>query len=194
MRHDPDYIIIGEMRDGATVETALKAAESGHTVISTIHADTAIQTLERLRSFMPVERARSSTYTLSQQIRAILNQRLIRTLCHSCCKKRTAGEVLDAHKLQKLELEKLDVVHLQNQEGCDLCNRTGILGRTLLLEALLIDTPLSKRDPIFHALIENVNDVAKEDGVTYYRRLDNLKSLVKEGLIDPNNALNQLDE
>lgn len=194
MRHDPDYIIIGEMRDGATVETALKAAESGHTVISTIHADTAVQTLERLRSFMPSERARSSTYTLSQQIRAILNQRLVRTLCHSCAQKYPAHEVLSADKIEKLELDAHTVVHLQNPNGCDLCNRTGILGRTLLLEALLIDTPLAKRDPIFHALMENVNDVAKEDGVTYYRRLDNLKSLVKEGLIDPNKALAQIDE
>lgn len=194
MRHDPDYIIIGEMRDGATVETALKAAESGHTVISTIHADTAVQTLERLRSFMPSERARSSTYTLSQQIRAILNQRLVRTLCHSCAQKYPAHEVLKPWQIEKLELEPHVVVHLQNPNGCDLCNRTGILGRTLLLEALLIDTPLSRRDPIFHALMENVNDVAKEEGVTYYRRLDNLKSLVKEGLIDPNKALAQIDE
>ena len=53
MRHDPDYIIIGEMRDADTVETSLRAAESGHTVISTIHADTALQTFERLRSLMP---------------------------------------------------------------------------------------------------------------------------------------------
>ncbi len=194
MRHDPDYIIIGEMRDGATVETALKAAESGHTVISTIHADTAVQTLERLRSFMPSERARSSTYTLSQQIRAILNQRLVRTLCHSCAQKYPAHEVLSPDKIERLELDAHTVVHLQNPNGCDLCNRTGILGRTLLLEALLIDTPLAKRDPIFHALMENVNNVALEDGVTYYRRLDNLKSLVKEGLIDPNKALAQIDE
>ena len=75
MRHDPDYIIIGEMRDADTVETSLKAAESGHTVISTIHADTALQTFERLRSLMPVARERSSTYTLAQQVRCILNQR-----------------------------------------------------------------------------------------------------------------------
>ena len=194
MRHDPDYIIIGEMRDGATVETALKAAESGHTVISTIHADTAVQTLERLRSFMPSERERSSTYTLSQQIRAILNQRLIRTLCRSCAQKHPAQDVLEPDQIERLELERSDIIRKQNTNGCDLCNRTGVLGRTLLLEALLIDTPLAKRDPIFHALMSNVNDVTHEDGVTYYRRLDNLKSLVKDGLIDPHKALIQLDE
>ena len=61
MRHDPDYIVIGEMRDSDTVETSLRAAESGHTVISTIHADTALQTFERLRSLMPASRERAST-------------------------------------------------------------------------------------------------------------------------------------
>ncbi|MCP5939776.1 Flp pilus assembly complex ATPase component TadA, partial [Klebsiella pneumoniae] len=90
----PDYIIIGEMRDGDTVETALRAAESGHTVISTIHADTALQTFERLRSLMPSARERSSTYTLSQQVKAIMNQRLIKTLCQGCAHKVTAADVL----------------------------------------------------------------------------------------------------
>lgn len=194
MRHDPDYIVIGEMRDGATVETSLKAAESGHTVISTIHADTAIQTLERLRSFMPIERERSSTYTLAQQIRAILNQRLIRTLCHSCAHKNAAKDVLSADDLERLELEPDDRVRTLNPNGCDLCNRSGILGRTLLLEALLIDTPLSRRDPIFHALMSNANEIAHQEGVIHYRRLDNLKGLVRDGLIDPQKALLQLDE
>jgi type II secretory ATPase GspE/PulE/Tfp pilus assembly ATPase PilB-like protein len=94
MRHDPDYIIIGEMRDMDTVETALRAAESGHTVISTVHADTALQTFERMRSLMPTERERSSTYTLSQQVRAILNQRLVKTLCQGCAHHHKIGEVL----------------------------------------------------------------------------------------------------
>jgi general secretion pathway protein E len=194
MRHDPDYIIIGEMRDGATVETSLKAAESGHTVISTIHADTAIQTLERLRSFMPIERERSSTYTLSQQIRAILNQRLIRTLCHSCAHKNAAKEVLSEDDIDRLDLDPDDRVRTINPNGCDLCNRSGILGRTLLLEALLINTPLSKRDPIFHALMSNANEIIHQEGVKHYSRLDNLKGLVREGLIDPKKALLQLDE
>ncbi|MCK5518578.1 MAG: Flp pilus assembly complex ATPase component TadA, partial [Alphaproteobacteria bacterium] len=125
MRHDPDYIIIGEMRDTATVETALKAAESGHTVVSTIHADTAVQTLERLRSFMPSERERSSTYTLSQQIRGVLNQRLVKTLCHSCSIKMMAKEVLSPEEMENLELMPEDIVRNHNPSGCDLCNHAG---------------------------------------------------------------------
>ncbi len=193
MRHDPDYIVIGEMRDGETVETALKAAESGHTVISTIHADTALQTLERLRSFMPSERERSSTYTLAQQVRMILNQRLIKTLCHSCSYKKMAGEVLEEHKLQALGLSRDDNVKILNASGCSLCSKTGILGRTLLLEVLIIDIPLSKRDPLFRALMSNVNDVLNIPGVSLISRQDSLLKLIKEGAIDPETAFSQLN-
>lgn len=194
MRHDPDYIIVGEMRDMLTVEAALKAAESGHTVVSTIHADTAMQTLERLRSFMPSERERSSTYTLSQQIRAILNQRLVKTLCHSCAVKSTAGETLAPEEMEKLEMQPDDPVTLHNTQGCDLCGRTGILGRVLLLEALLVDTPVSKRDAIFNALLHNVNDIAHQPGVRHITRHRGILDLVHDGLIDPKIALAMVDE
>jgi len=194
MRHDPDYIVIGEMRDMPTVETALKAAESGHTVISTIHADTAMQTLERLRSFMPAERERSSTYTLAQQIRAVLNQRLIKTLCHSCAVRTPAKDAMSAEDMENLNLQPTDVVCSYNQSGCDLCNRTGILGRALLLETLLIETPTSKRDLIFHALTSNVNDIAGQEGVTYISRRHGICELVRDGLIDPKTALVMIDE
>ena len=185
MRHDPDYIIIGEMRDQATVETALKAAESGHTVISTIHADTAVQTLERLRSFMPSERERSSTYTLSQQIRGILNQRLIKTLCHACANKVPASDMLNDEQIAELDLEKDSIVKTHNATGCDVCNRTGIHGRALLLEALIIDTPASQRDPVFHALMHNVNDILHLDHVKHISRAIGVRQLVSDGLIDP---------
>jgi len=92
MRHDPDYIIIGEMRDADTVETSLRAAESGHTVISTVHADTALQTFERMRSLMPADAQRASTFTLAQQVRAILNQRLVRTICQGCSHKKKCDD------------------------------------------------------------------------------------------------------
>lgn len=193
MRHDPDYIIIGEMRDTATVETALKAAESGHTVVSTIHADTAVQTLERLRSFMPSERERSSTYTLSQQIRGVLNQRLVKTLCHSCSIKMMAKEVLSPEEMENLELMPEDIVRNHNPSGCDLCNHAGVLGRTLLLEALMIETVLSKRDTIFHALMHNVNDILYQDGVNYTSRKHGVCWLVKDGLMDPKLALIMMD-
>ncbi|MEM7650602.1 MAG: ATPase, T2SS/T4P/T4SS family [Pseudomonadota bacterium] len=194
MRHDPDYIIIGEMRDADTVETSLKAAESGHTVISTIHADTALQTFERLRSLMPTERERSSTYTLAQQVRCILNQRLVRTLCQGCAHKDDVSKVLKDHEIQALGIDKDAKIRRHNTSGCDLCNRTGISGRTLLLDALLITLGPAQRNEIYEALIGNVNNIINEEGVIVHTRREGLVDLVVSGLVDPKAAMSYLEQ
>lgn len=194
MRHDPDYIIIGEMRDGDTVETSLRAAESGHTVISTVHADTALQTFERLRSLMPSERERSSTYTLAQQVRAILNQRLVRTLCQGCAHKASVKEVLNEEEINAFGFKDDVKVRRHNTSGCDLCNRTGISGRTLLLDAILITLGPAQRNHIYEALIGNVNHVVRENGVIVHTRREGLVDLVTSGLVDPKAALSYLEE
>ncbi len=194
MRHDPDYIIIGEMRDGDTVETALRAAESGHTVMSTIHADTALQTFERLRSLMPHERERSSTYTLSQQVKAIMNQRLVRTLCQGCAHKTTAARFLDEREMAQLHITPETDIRTHNSTGCDLCNRTGIQGRTLLLDAIMIDLPPGARNSIYEALMSNVNGIIGQKGVILHTRREGLIDLVTSGLVDPKSALTYLED
>lgn len=193
MRHDPDYIVIGEMRDSDTVETSLRAAESGHTVISTIHADTALQTFERLRSLMPAERERASTYTLAQQVGAILNQRLVRTLCQGCAHTVKANEVLTKEMLSRLGIKASQDVKKHNTSGCDLCSRTGISGRTLLLDALLITLGPGERNNIYEALIGNVNNILEEEGVVVHTRKEGLVDLVTSGLIDAQAALSYLE-
>jgi type II secretory ATPase GspE/PulE/Tfp pilus assembly ATPase PilB-like protein len=185
MRHDPDYIIIGEMRDGETVETALKAAESGHTVITTVHADTAIQTFERLRSLMPHERERSSTFTLAQQVKAILNQRLVKTLCQGCAHTSVAGDVLSAQDLEDTGLKPKEKIRTINTSGCDLCNRTGILGRTLLLDTLLVNSNVQQRQQVYDSLMSNANTITTIDGVVFHSRREGLIDLVRNGLVDP---------
>ncbi len=194
MRHDPDYIIIGEMRDGDTVETSLRAAESGHTVISTIHADTALQTFERMRSLMPASREKSSSYTLSQQVRAILNQRLVRTLCQGCAHKTKASDHLNGAEIRALGVDAEASVKAHNTAGCDLCNRTGISGRTLLLDALLITSGPGQRNGVFEAMINNVNKISDEEGVIIHSRREGLADLVISGLVDPKAAMSYLEE
>ena len=194
MRHDPDYIVIGEMRDMDTVETSLRAAESGHTVISTIHADTALQTFERLRSLMPAERERSSTYTLAQQVRCILNQRLIKMLCQGCAHKIDASEILDTDQMSALDLNTSSKVSKHNTAGCDLCARTGFMGRTLLLDALLITSAVNERDGVYNALMTNVNDITAEDGVIFHSRREGIIDLMNSGLVDPRIALLHVED
>jgi len=194
MRHDPDYIIIGEMRDSDTVETALRAAESGHTVISTVHADTALQTFERLRSLMPAERERSSTFTLAQQVRAILNQRLVRTLCQGCAHHQKISEVIKPADVETLNLPGDTIVRTHNTAGCDLCNRTGISGRTLLLDAILLTNGPAQRNDVYEALLQNVNNIIGQDGIIVHTRREGLIDLIKTGLVDPRAGLSYLEE
>lgn len=193
MRHDPDYIIIGELRDSSTVETALKAAESGHTVISTVHADTALQTFERLKSLMPAERERSSTFTLAQQVRCILNQRLVKTLCQACAHRERIGDVLSPNDLQVFGIPEETMIRRHNPSGCELCNRTGIAGRTLLLDALMVNLGPSERNDVYNALMTNVNDIIEKDGVESYMRQSGLLDLVVSGQVDPTSAISYLD-
>ncbi|NQZ14387.1 MAG: Flp pilus assembly complex ATPase component TadA [Alphaproteobacteria bacterium] len=194
MRHDPDYIIIGEMRDADTVETSLRAAESGHTVISTIHADTALQTFERMRSLMPAERERSSTYTLAQQVRAILNQRLVRTLCQGCSHDKETREVLGPNELKEFGFSGDEKVKTHNTSGCDLCNRTGIAGRTLLLDAILITSGPGQRNHVYEALMNNPHDLVGKDDVIMHTRREGLIDLVVSGQVDPKAAISYLEE
>ncbi len=194
MRHVPDYIIIGEMRDADTVETSLRAAESGHTVISTIHADTALQTFERLRSLMPAERERASSYTLAQQVKCVLNQRLVRTLCQGCAHKDTAENYLQDHEIDTLGIDPKAEVRRHNPSGCDLCSRTGVVGRTLLLDALLLTLGPGQRNSIYEAIMRNVNELSHEEGVIEHTRREGLVDLVLTGMVDPKSALSNLED
>lgn len=80
LRQDPDVIFIGELRDRETVEAALKASETGHLVISTLHTINAYQTISRILDLFPEERHKQLRYQLSENIRSIISQRLLPTL------------------------------------------------------------------------------------------------------------------
>lgn len=163
-------------------------------MISTIHADTALQTFERLRSLMPHERERSSSYTLAQQVKAVMNQRLVRTLCQGCAHKEEAKDYLNEEEIVKLSIAPETVVSRHNPSGCDLCSRTGIVGRTLLLDALIITVGPGQRNGIYEALMRNVNDLIHEDGVEVFSRRDGLVDLVVNGLVDPKSALSYMED
>jgi general secretion pathway protein E len=138
---------------------------------------------------MPSERERSSTYTLAQQVRCILNQRLIKMLCQGCAHKVEAKEILSDEEIEILELKPESKVSKHNSAGCDLCARTGFMGRTLLLDALLITSAVNERDGIYHALLGNVNDITKEDGVIFHSRREGIIDLTNSGLVDPRVAM-----
>ncbi len=131
---------------------------------------------------------------MAQQVRAILNQRLVRTLCQGCAHHEKIGDVLRQEECEVLDLAPDTIIRTHNGAGCDLCNRTGISGRTLLLDAILITLGPAQRNSIYEALMKNVNEITREQGVIVRTRRDGLIDLIKSGLIDPKAALSYLED
>lgn len=132
LRQDPNVILIGEIRDSETAQIAVRAAITGHLVLSTIHTNNALATIERLLD-MQVER-----YLLSTALNGIISQKLARTLCENCKQKRPSTSY-EKHIFKKV-LGK-DVQEVYDAVGCDKCNR-GFKGRIALHEVLYISEHL----------------------------------------------------
>lgn len=162
LRQDPDIIMIGEIRDDETAKIAVRASITGHLVLSTIHTNNALNTIERLRD-MDVE-----TYLLASSLNGIVSQKLARRICPHCMKKRPAIDY--EKKLIKANLG-IDVTELAHAEGCSECVN-GYKGRIAIHEVLIITQEI--RDAIS-------NGVPKEE----LRKLvytNNTTTLLQDGL------------
>ncbi|MEQ1651487.1 MAG: ATPase, T2SS/T4P/T4SS family, partial [Hyphomicrobium sp.] len=188
MRHDPDVIIVGEMRDGDTVEAALRATESGHLVITTVHAVDALHTLDRIDGFLSSAYRTSGLYILGHALVASLSQRLVKTICPACHLTRQASEVFGSDiRCDDLEIKPTDEVAIANPEGCDLCSHRGFLGRTLALEAMFPPEDQSSRRAITEMLVSNVsNSITDIPGTIYMPRRDSIRDLINRKVIDAN--------
>ena len=128
LRQDPDVILIGEIRDSETAQIAVRAAITGHLVLSTLHTNNALNTIERLLD-MNVER-----YLLSTALNGIISQKLARTLCPDC-KKLRATTNYEKQIFKKILGKDVDEVY--EPVGCDKCNG-GYRGRIALHEVLIL--------------------------------------------------------
>ncbi|OGC81132.1 MAG: hypothetical protein A2788_00735 [Candidatus Abawacabacteria bacterium RIFCSPHIGHO2_01_FULL_46_8] len=146
LRQDPDIIMIGEMRDMETIEIAVRAALTGHLVFSTIHTNSAVDSIIRLQD-MGVP-----GYLIAAAVRVILAQRLLRQLCPDCAIEvelepgeisdlvstlATVMDQLSAEQIQALEKIKAKKKLLKGQ-GCDKCRRSGYRGRLAIFELLAL--------------------------------------------------------
>ena len=135
LRHDPDIILIGEIRDVETAEIAIQAALTGHLVLSTLHTNNAASAVTRLRD-MGVEE-----YLLTSTLSGVVAQRLVRTLCVHCREKHPALPEI----VKQLDLERHaagERVMLYRATGCERCNGSGYFGRTSIAETLVITDPI----------------------------------------------------
>jgi MSHA biogenesis protein MshE len=136
LRQDPDIVLIGEMRDEETAEIALRAAMTGHLVLSTLHTNDAMSTVNRLMDIG------IKSYLLASALHAILAQRLVRRVCESCAQ---SVELTDQQKgwLASVVNEKQFNVTFKQGVGCAHCNYTGYQGRIGVYELLEFDKELS---------------------------------------------------
>jgi type II secretory ATPase GspE/PulE/Tfp pilus assembly ATPase PilB-like protein len=188
MRHDPDVIIVGEMRDGDTVEAALRATESGHTVITTVHSVDALHTLDRIDGFLSSAYRTSGLYILGHALIASLSQRLVKTVCPACHKTDTALSIFgSADRCAEIGLSPDAQLALANREGCDICNQSGFLGRTLALEAMFPPEDQASRRAITEMMVSNVsNSIIDVPGTIYMPRRQSIVDLIRRNAIDAN--------
>ena len=129
LRQDPDIVLIGEMRDQETAEIGMRAAMTGHLVLSTLHTNDAVSTPIRLLD-MGVPR-----YMVALSVHMIIAQRLVRVLCGNCCEPYTP--TANEHEWLRYELgNQVDNHHFHQGRGCSHCANTGYQGRTGVYEFL----------------------------------------------------------
>jgi len=132
LRQDPDVVMVGEIRDIETAEIAVQASLTGHMVFSTLHTNTAVGAVTRLRD-MGVE-----PFLLSSTLVGVLAQRLVRRLCPHC----KQGHAATPSESERLNITTNLTPLIYIPKGCHECNQTGYLGRTGIYELVVIDEAL----------------------------------------------------
>ncbi|MEK7387200.1 MAG: ATPase, T2SS/T4P/T4SS family [candidate division NC10 bacterium] len=168
MRHDPDVILVGEMRDQETAQIAVRAALTGHLVLSTLHTNSAAQTIARLAD-MGVP-----PFLVSSSLRLVVAQRLARKVCQQCREPYEADEEsLIQYGHAPLGLERCT---LYKGKGCATCHFTGMKGRTALYEVLPVTQEI--RSLILGSTFAGeIQDVATKQGMKTLREAGLLKVL-----------------
>jgi len=175
LRQDPDVIMIGEIRDGETARIAVRASITGHLVLSTIHTNNSLNTIERLLD-MDIER-----YLLGTALNGIISQRLVKKLCPKCRKSRPTTTY--ERNLFKKILNK-DITAIYEPVGCDDCFG-GYRGRAAVHEVLILNQDI--RDAI-------TNNMRKEELRKLVYDKENTFTLLEDGLEKVIVGITSIDE
>jgi type IV pilus assembly protein PilB len=153
LRQDPDVILVGEIRDQETAQTAIRAALTGHLVLSTVHANDAPSAVPRLLD-MGVD-----PYLLSSSLIGTMAQRLVRQICPHCKTWRKPDEL----EKETLDLFGINMKKIADADGCDKCFNTGYQGRVAVHEILPITKKLSRLVSA-QSSVEELAEAASTDG------------------------------
>ncbi|UCC94433.1 MAG: Flp pilus assembly complex ATPase component TadA, partial [Candidatus Omnitrophota bacterium] len=138
LRHDPDIIMVGEVRDLETAEIAIRVALTGHLIFSTLHTNDAASGITRLID-IGIE-----PYLIASSVEAFIAQRLVRVICPNCKYEDAPSRELKDSIRKELDLESADKARVFKGKGCEQCNFTGFFGRTALYEILLVDDDIKE--------------------------------------------------
>jgi type IV pilus assembly protein PilB len=167
LRHDPDVVLVGEIRDRESADIAIKLANTGHLTFTTLHTNDAPSVVSRLYK-MGIE-----PFLLAYAINVIVAQRLIRKLC-SKCKRRV--DSLGDNYISRLKLDPVEWINYDVYEpvGCDKCSHTGYSGRIAIHETLYFTKDISQ-------LIFNAGEKIDEEGLRSVAKKDGMLSLRESG-------------
>ena len=160
LRHDPDTILVGEIRDGETAGIAVQAALTGHLVLSSVHANSAFSVLERF-TYMDVDPA-----SFVEALNGVVAQRLVRRICPDCGV--DAEPDADLARLAQLPETQLRQGHYREGKGCEACRHTGYRGRLALAEVLSV-TDSIKEGLLHRSSASTLRELAREAGHVFIR-------------------------
>lgn len=170
LRQDPDIICVGEIRDGETAEIAMRAALTGHLVITTIHTEDAVTAIDRLKD-MGVE-----PYLIAAGLRGIISQRLLRRICPDC----KTAYTPDPKYLEISQLKQYDGRLYYHGTGCEKCFNTGYKGRIGVFEIL------TKNDALRRSIVGGADSTAFRElcqkSEDYVSMSENADQLVEKGI------------
>ena len=139
LRHDPDVIMVGEVRDFETAEITIQTALTGHLVFSTLHTNDAASAATRLLNIG------LEPYLTASSVAAFMAQRLVRVICQKCKEKITVTEATRGLlKGFATEVEIKEAKYIYRGKGCRTCNNTGYMGRTGIYEIMMMNEPIKK--------------------------------------------------
>lgn len=198
LRQDPDIIMVGEIRDGETMQIAIEAAMTGHLVLSTLHTNSAAGTLPRLLDMG------SEAFLVASTVNVIIAQRLVRKLCHECAVSysldekeiKTLGETFEMEDILKKmkEAEQLKGtlgakdtwknIKLLKAKGCEQCNNEGYRGRIGIYEVLEMNEEMGKL----------VTSNASSDDIERTARVNGMQTMSEDGFIKVVQGMTSIEE
>lgn len=175
LRQDPDIVMIGEIRDLETAQIAIRASLTGHLVLSTLHTNSAVESISRLQD-MGIE-----SFLITSSLIGVMAQRLVRRICRDC---KESYEISEREREILADNKLSHITHLQRGKGCPACNGTGYRGRLAIHEILPIDREVKE------LILNRSGDEAIKD----YMRRHELNFLLQDGLIKVSQGITTMEE